>query len=200
MAEAAERKTPGSIDRIVDAATRAFAERGYDGASIKVIADKAGVSRALLHYHFGSKDALITRVFERMSAGVTNDLGNDFSASGPTLARLLLIGRRLFDNLFARQDRAAFLVELFAAANHHRALREAVNVFLDDLREAVEQILEEGAEDVDALPMPIDRLAGLVETWIMGLATQCALAEDDEEREDIFEDWVTLAAKLVSRA
>ena len=40
------------------AARAAFAERGYDGASIRGIATAAGVDPALVHHYFGTKDAL----------------------------------------------------------------------------------------------------------------------------------------------
>lgn len=44
--------------RIRDAALRLFAERGIDGASIRDIAEAAGVSSGLIRHHFGSKAAL----------------------------------------------------------------------------------------------------------------------------------------------
>ncbi|HYO37937.1 MAG TPA: TetR family transcriptional regulator [Geodermatophilus sp.] len=40
------------------AARAAFAERGYDGASIRSIAAAAGVDPALVHHYFGTKDGL----------------------------------------------------------------------------------------------------------------------------------------------
>ena len=43
---------------IVDAALHAFAEHGFDGATWRMIADRAGVAQGLLTYHFGDKEAL----------------------------------------------------------------------------------------------------------------------------------------------
>jgi AcrR family transcriptional regulator len=43
---------------VLAAARTAFAERGFDGASIRVIAADAGVDPALVHHYFGSKDKL----------------------------------------------------------------------------------------------------------------------------------------------
>ncbi|HEY4627568.1 MAG TPA: TetR family transcriptional regulator [Blastococcus sp.] len=40
------------------AARAAFAERGFDGATIRGIAGAAGVDPALVHHYFGSKDKL----------------------------------------------------------------------------------------------------------------------------------------------
>ncbi|MEV6966169.1 TetR family transcriptional regulator [Hamadaea sp. NPDC051192] len=44
--------------RIRDAAIRLFADRGIAGASVRDIAQEAGVSSGLLRHHFGSKEAL----------------------------------------------------------------------------------------------------------------------------------------------
>ena len=45
-------------DRIVAAATREFAERGFDGGRIDAIGKAAGVNKALLYYYFPTKQAL----------------------------------------------------------------------------------------------------------------------------------------------
>jgi AcrR family transcriptional regulator len=45
-------------DAILAAARDAFAEKGYDGASIRYIATSAGVDPALVHHYFGTKDQL----------------------------------------------------------------------------------------------------------------------------------------------
>ncbi|MCW2636883.1 MAG: Transcriptional regulator, TetR family [Blastococcus sp.] len=46
------------------AARTAFAERGFDGATIRAIASSAGVDPALVHHYFGSKDALFLAAVE----------------------------------------------------------------------------------------------------------------------------------------
>jgi AcrR family transcriptional regulator len=49
---------PDTREAILAAARTAFAERGYDGASIRAIAADAGVDPALVHHYFGNKDQL----------------------------------------------------------------------------------------------------------------------------------------------
>jgi DNA-binding transcriptional regulator YbjK len=43
---------------ILAAAREAFAQRGYDGATIRQIATSAGVDPALVHHYFGNKEQL----------------------------------------------------------------------------------------------------------------------------------------------
>lgn len=49
---------PDTREAILAAARTVFAERGYDSASIRVIATSAGVDPALVHHYFGTKDQL----------------------------------------------------------------------------------------------------------------------------------------------
>lgn len=50
--------------QLLDAARAAFAERGYDGATIRMIADRAGVDAAMVSHWFGGKEALFTASLE----------------------------------------------------------------------------------------------------------------------------------------
>jgi AcrR family transcriptional regulator len=60
-------RRPGRQDTrggIVAAAREVFAERGYDGASIRQIAASAGVDPALVHHYFGTKEQLFLAVVQ----------------------------------------------------------------------------------------------------------------------------------------
>ena len=60
----AKRPTP---ERILDAAERLFALRGFHGVSVREITSEADVDVALVNYHFGSKMDLYTEVLNRRS-------------------------------------------------------------------------------------------------------------------------------------
>lgn len=52
-------------ERILDVAERLFAAQGLGQTSLRAITAAAGVNLASVHYHFGSKDALVRVLFER---------------------------------------------------------------------------------------------------------------------------------------
>lgn len=57
-----------SRDRIVDAACSAIAEGGLAGLTVADVAHRAGISSALVHYHFSTKSLLIEAAGERLAA------------------------------------------------------------------------------------------------------------------------------------
>src|SRR5258707_15785817 len=63
---------------ILDAAIAEFAERGFEGASIRVIADRLGLQHPLITYHYRSKDMLWRAAAEHAFAQIRNE--GDISA------------------------------------------------------------------------------------------------------------------------
>jgi AcrR family transcriptional regulator len=57
--------------RILNAAERLFAERGYDGTSIRAIVAKARVNQAAINYHFGGKEGLYREVLREAFRALT---------------------------------------------------------------------------------------------------------------------------------
>lgn len=53
-----------SRERILDAALKLFSEKGFNGTTVKEIADDAEVSKALIYYNFESKDAILLEILD----------------------------------------------------------------------------------------------------------------------------------------
>ncbi|EHP42453.1 regulatory protein TetR [Cupriavidus basilensis OR16] len=76
--------------RLIEAAEIEFTQKGYDGASVLSIANRAGVKQPLLNYHFGSKEGLWRAVVENAYTGALTASGQAADARDPAdpLARL----------------------------------------------------------------------------------------------------------------
>jgi AcrR family transcriptional regulator len=55
-------------DSILEAAERLFAQYGYSGTSMRLIAEEAGVAQALIHYHCKSKEKLYGMIIKKRSS------------------------------------------------------------------------------------------------------------------------------------
>jgi TetR/AcrR family transcriptional regulator len=95
MAATVTNEATGSTqERIVSAALDLFSERGFDGASTREIAARAGVTQPLLHYHFKSKDELwraaVDDLFVTLGRAMTERMEGLRGVDDVTVTRLLV--------------------------------------------------------------------------------------------------------------
>lgn len=60
----------GTREKILKAASRLFADHGYDGCSLREIADLAKVNVGMIHYFFGTKQMLLREAFVQSGASL----------------------------------------------------------------------------------------------------------------------------------
>ena len=105
---------------ILDAAEQVFGAHGFDGASLRAIAELADVAQALLHYHFKNKEALYEAVFERRAAVIRavrqQHLEEAFAGEDPVTLEdvLAILFMPLEDLLGARRGDLRFYVQMVA--------------------------------------------------------------------------------------
>ena len=62
-------------DAIIKAAVILFAEKGFEGTSVRDIVAKAGVNQAAINYHFKGKSGLYLEVLKTAFEGLTDRTG-----------------------------------------------------------------------------------------------------------------------------
>jgi AcrR family transcriptional regulator len=83
----------GSREAILDAARETFAEAGYERATIRAIARRAGVDPALVHHYFGTKDELFVSAMRlpiNPADAVRTILGEGLDGAGERIVRFFL--------------------------------------------------------------------------------------------------------------
>jgi AcrR family transcriptional regulator len=56
--------------QLLDSAELLFSQKGFDGTSVRDIAEAAGINTAMISYYFGSKEKLMEEIFERKSLNI----------------------------------------------------------------------------------------------------------------------------------
>lgn len=101
--------------RIVEAAGQLFADRGFDGVSVRALAQRAGVNAAAINYHFGGKEGLYHAVLrtliddtEPMFAPMIATLRDGVARAGGDRQALAAIAatlvRGLFGSILSNED------------------------------------------------------------------------------------------------
>ncbi|MCB1861563.1 MAG: TetR/AcrR family transcriptional regulator [Gammaproteobacteria bacterium] len=71
-----------TAEGILDAVTRIFAEKGYDGVRVTELAQAAQVNKATLYYQIGDKETLYHRVLERLLKRAADEVAEAVAAAG----------------------------------------------------------------------------------------------------------------------
>jgi len=145
--------------RIVEAALRVFAEKGYHEATMQDVADKLQVSEGTIYLYFRSKRELFKAI---------SDLGEHDIAEGLSLAMASDDPVKSFFDLATDlyeqyESISGLLVELLAEASRDASLRRIVRSNFDTDRETMQKFLMDlrkrgriGTEaDIDSISMAI---------------------------------------------
>lgn len=98
-------------EEILKAATHEFAIKGYDGARTSAIAARAGVTHAMLHYYFRTKEQLFDRIFENIFAQLCEMMTTVINQPGKTLPERIAAGVRAhFDFINSHREMPIFVI------------------------------------------------------------------------------------------
>lgn len=95
---------PPTREAILESATQVFADKGFDGASVREITARAGVNLGAITYHFGSKAALFEAVLTRLQAALIERLESAAWGPGSAVERLEAVVRSHFQHLCDHGD------------------------------------------------------------------------------------------------
>lgn len=151
--------SPPNREAILAAAREQFTERGYDSATIRRIAARAGVDPALVHHYYGSKGDLFAAALQ-LPINPREALGDVLTGGADGLGERLL--RRFLELWSAEDGLGSTMLGLLRSATTNEDAARMVREFVS--REALGRI----AESLD-LPQPRLR-AALVGSQVIGLA------------------------------
>jgi AcrR family transcriptional regulator len=136
---------------ILRVAGQAFAQDGYDGASMDGIAELAGVSKPMLYAYFGSKEGLYIVYIERMGAELVDRLVHADRPAAPHAVRLRALIAEFF--AFVSEHRDGWTV-LFMEMNASRPLAERIAGLRERIVAEIRRMLEDGPPSWPGLAPP----------------------------------------------
>lgn len=164
-----------SRERILYAALRLFAERGFAKTSTREVAKAAGVNIAAISYYFGDKAGLYSATFNEPMGGSAEDLVQLFGAPGLGTAEALRL----------------YMVAYVEPLKHGEIVRQCMRLHMREMVEPTSQWAEEVERDIrgphEALVRILARHLGLTKAdddvhrlalAINGLALQLFVMQD----------------------
>ena len=131
MADTAPTGKAATQERILAAATELFIGQGYEQTTVQEVADRAGVSRATVFWHFSEKAALFREAFSRLVQPFRESLARDLDDLEPAKR---LQEQMAASDRFAREHREE--ISAFVRwAVESPAFRETVITTLLDLNQ-----------------------------------------------------------------
>ena len=170
--------TPGSFielarrRQLIDCAIACLAEAGYTGASLANVAQRAGVSKGVVLYHFRSKDALVETTVEEIFRALGEFIAPRIEAEPDARGRLrAFITAQLS---FLEQHRAQLLAVSYILMNHrnHRGEFQLRTKAERDARTAISSILEQGQSSGEFRAFALRPMAATILNAINGALSE----------------------------
>jgi AcrR family transcriptional regulator len=193
-----------SRQRLLEAATELFAERGIAATGVDAVCRRADVVKSALYWHFGSKEGLLAAVVDRVGRSWVDEILASVVQTGDRLERL----ERFVGGLRDLVEKRPELLRLLLAVTLERAegnaeSREAVRLVFARSEEAILAGLRDTLGD--DLP-EAEAAARLSLNLLVGLALRRLLAPDEDaaphfqELRDLMERELTHRLRVRARA
>jgi AcrR family transcriptional regulator len=164
--QSASAKTPRAErtqQRILDAAGQCFAANGYARTTVEDVASRAGVSKGLVHHHFGTKERILEAVLERTLARWEEVCRFESLASGRSVCEGIAAMQRA-SIAYARENPALrALIELDVRVLLDSGFGHAVRGVMQRQRAALAAALRVGKESGELREdLDVERAADVV--------------------------------------
>ena len=178
---------------ILEAAEREFLDKGFAGARTTSIAEAAGVTHAMLHYYFRTKEQLFERILDEKTRLMSQSVLTAFGQPGLPLQERIRDGvESHFDFIAANPDLPRFIVnEVFSRPERYEAMRRRIRTIAEGLMHDIQQELDASAargetEPVDARMLLLDIISLNVFPFIAYPVIEPILGDLTADRERFF--------------
>ena len=149
-------KTASSPDyraKIGTVAEALFAERGFDGTSIREIAEQAGATKALIYHYYDSKEALYQTLLEDAVSGVVTQL-ETIAADGSEPETQLRAVVQVFIDAYHDAPHRFQMVQR-TIDDHHAVAAVLAERWFSRAHRALQDIVARGVRQGELKPLPV---------------------------------------------
>jgi TetR/AcrR family transcriptional regulator, transcriptional repressor of bet genes len=185
-------------EQILDAAVAVAGRDGIEGLTVRAVAAEAGVSHALVLFHFGRKDRLIGELLDWVLGATTVlHISGDVAQFPHARDRLHALLQQEMTRLSHQPEHTRLFLEFWALGARQEETRRQISEELERYRSAFCEIMEEMLETEPAafVGATADGMAAVAVSWIHGCAVQALI---DPEHFDT-DQYLTAVRGLIGR-
>ncbi len=167
----ARKADPTKKDRIIEAAARVFARKGYTGTLMALVAQEAGIGKGTIYEYFRSKEALFYAVFEHLmiSAGTQMQAAMTAAADSSAL-RLQALADTLIRMWLPKLDHYSLVMEFWSATTTlpgRRRFKKAFRAAYAEFRDVIADLIQCGYDtgEFSASADPHQIASALIGCW-----------------------------------
>jgi len=193
------KKSAQSAEQIVQSATKVLARQGYARTSLMDIAREAGMSKGAVHYHFSTKESLISEVLRTALERVQERTLAAWAEGEDSLLSMRSSLRELWRIRAERSEEAVIIADLLAQSLHDEKIRPRMAQFFRDASGQMQSHLEEQVELLGLTPkIPLDLLPRIVLGLLDGLVMQSYVEPEEMDVERVLSALETIALSLMT--
>src|SRR2546421_4793225 len=179
--------------RVLEAAVRVFARRGFHGASVQEIAREAGASTGAIYSNFAGKEDLYLAVFDEHVATQIREYTERFARGRDVDEQSRGGADHWMAQLREDPDFFPLYMEFWAHAIRDPQLRPRFAARFAAFRETFAQLIEQGAREVGLEPPPgfAERMGTVLNALGNGLAME-KLTDPDAVPDELLGDTISL--------
>jgi TetR/AcrR family transcriptional regulator, transcriptional repressor of bet genes len=162
-------------ENILEAAFAVACRSGIGALTVRSVAAEAGVSHALVLFHFGRKERLVHELLDWLIKGTSVlHISEDIARFPHARDRLHALLHQEMARLSHQPEHTRLFLEYWALGVRHGEIRARISAELERYRRAFQTIMEEllHAEPTNFAGATADGLAAVAVSWIHGCAVQ----------------------------
>jgi AcrR family transcriptional regulator len=165
-------------EQILLAAFDVASRGGISGLTVRAVAAEAGISHALVLFHFGRKERLVHGLLEWVIGGTAVlHISEDIARFPHARDRLHALLQQEMSRLSHQPQHTRLFLEFWAMGAREEEIGTQISAELERYRSAFRAIMEEllGSEPAAFAGVTADGLAAVAVSWIHGCAVQAMI-------------------------
>lgn len=148
----------GKRTRILEAAEKLLAERGFYGLSMKVLAETAGIAAGTIYRYFDNKETLMSELHQHIRFEAANTIFNNWSEQQTPKQKYDLLWRNAFDGVLKNPQRISVIEMLYFIPNENQ---QPIALFEDTSFQPLADFYQQGIDENRFKDLPIPALVTL---------------------------------------